>query len=131
MSRGDAHPPNIGHKPTPVHDGAPAGGWLTGRFSVSAGCLFAKLADDPWRLLRLPQQQHNGLGGARTLDAFRRGRIEGVLAAAENTASGAFACLIVRLPRPLPGSTGIRLSREPVLQSAREADEGLRGMLRQ
>ncbi len=53
--------------------------------------LFAMLGDDPWRLFRFLQQHHSELGGARALDALRQGRIDGVLAAAENTATGAFA----------------------------------------
>ncbi len=53
--------------------------------------LFAMLGDDPWRLFRFLQQHHGELGGARALDSLRQGRIEGVLAAAENTATGAFA----------------------------------------
>jgi hypothetical protein len=53
--------------------------------------LFAMLGDDPWRLFRFLQQHHNELGGARALDALRQGRIDGVLAAAGNTATGAFA----------------------------------------
>lgn len=53
--------------------------------------LFAVLGDDPWRLFRFLQQHHSELGGARALDALRQGRVDGVLAAAENTATGAFA----------------------------------------
>ncbi len=53
--------------------------------------LFAMLGDDPWRLFRFLQQHHSELGGARALDSLRQGRVEGVLAAAENTATGAFA----------------------------------------
>jgi hypothetical protein len=53
--------------------------------------LFAMLGDDPWRLFRFLQQHHSELGGASALDALRQGRTEGVLAAAENTATGAFA----------------------------------------
>lgn len=53
--------------------------------------LFAMLGDDPWRLLRFLQQHHGELGGNRALDALRHGNIDGVLAAAENTANGAFA----------------------------------------
>jgi hypothetical protein len=51
--------------------------------------LFAMLGDDPFRLFRFLQQHHSELGGARALDALRQGRIEGVLAAAENIATGA------------------------------------------
>jgi hypothetical protein len=53
--------------------------------------LFAMLGDDPWRLFRFLQQHHSELGGDRALDALRHGRVDGVLAAAENTATGAFA----------------------------------------
>jgi hypothetical protein len=53
--------------------------------------LFAMLGDDPWRLFRFLQQHHNELGGDRALDALRLGRVAGVLAAAENTATGAFS----------------------------------------
>jgi hypothetical protein len=53
--------------------------------------LFALLGDDPWRLFRFLQQHHSELGGRRALEALRRGRVEAVLAAAENAASGAFA----------------------------------------
>ena len=53
--------------------------------------LFAILGDDPWRLFRFLQQHHGELGGIRALDALRHGRLDGVLAAAENTAAGAFA----------------------------------------
>jgi hypothetical protein len=53
--------------------------------------LFAMLGDDPWRLFRFLQQHHNELGGDRALDALRLGRVDGVLAAAENTATGAFS----------------------------------------
>jgi hypothetical protein len=53
--------------------------------------LFAMLGDDPWRLLRFLQQHHSELGGDRALDALRHGRVDRVLAAAENTATGAFS----------------------------------------
>jgi hypothetical protein len=53
--------------------------------------IFAILGDDPWRLFRFLQQQHSELGGDRALDALRHGRVDGVLAAAENTATGAFS----------------------------------------
>jgi hypothetical protein len=53
--------------------------------------LFAMLGDDPWRLFRFLQQHHSELGGDRALDALRLGRVDGVLAAAENTATGAFS----------------------------------------
>lgn len=53
--------------------------------------LFAILGDDPWRVFRFLQQHHAELSGRRALEALQHGRIEAVLAAAENTASGAFA----------------------------------------
>jgi hypothetical protein len=53
--------------------------------------LFAMLGDDPWRLFRFLQQHHGELGGDRALDALRHGKVDGVLAAAENTATGAFS----------------------------------------
>jgi hypothetical protein len=53
--------------------------------------LFTMLGDDPWRLFRFLQQHHSELGGDRALDALRLGRVDGVLAAAENTATGAFS----------------------------------------
>ena len=53
--------------------------------------LFAMLGDDSWRLFRFLQQHHSELGGDRALDALRLGRVDGVLAAAENTATGAFS----------------------------------------
>jgi hypothetical protein len=53
--------------------------------------LFEMLGDDPWRLFRFLQQHHGELGGDRALDALRHGKVNGVLAAAENTATGAFA----------------------------------------
>lgn len=53
--------------------------------------LFDVLGGDPWRLFRFLQQHHNELGGIRALDALRHGRVNVVLAAAENTASGAFS----------------------------------------
>lgn len=53
--------------------------------------LFAVLGDDPWRLFRFLQQHHAELGGQRALEALRGGRVEAVLTAAENAASGAFA----------------------------------------
>jgi hypothetical protein len=53
--------------------------------------LFAVLGDDPWRLFRFLQQRHSELGGDRALDALRHGKVDVVLAAAENTATGAFA----------------------------------------
>ena len=53
--------------------------------------LFAVLGEDPWRLFRFLQQHHSELGGARAVDLLRQGQIEDVLAAAENTVTGAFA----------------------------------------
>jgi hypothetical protein len=53
--------------------------------------LFAILGDDPWRLFRFLQQHHAELDGRRALEALQHGRVEAVLAAAENAASGAFA----------------------------------------
>jgi hypothetical protein len=53
--------------------------------------LFALLGDAPWRLLRFLQQHRSELGGARAVDALREGRIDQVLAAVENMATGAFA----------------------------------------
>jgi hypothetical protein len=53
--------------------------------------LFAMLGGDPWRLFRFLQQHHNEIGGDRALDALRLGRVDSVLAAAENTATGAFS----------------------------------------
>jgi hypothetical protein len=53
--------------------------------------IFAILGDDPWRLFRFLQQHHSELGGDRALDALRHGRVDGVLAAAENSATGAFS----------------------------------------
>ncbi len=53
--------------------------------------LFAMLGDDPWRLFRFLRQHHSELGGDRALDALRYGKVDDVLAAAENTATGAFS----------------------------------------
>ena len=53
--------------------------------------LFAILGNDPWRVFRFLQQHHDELEGRRARDALAQGRIAAVLAAAENTASGAFA----------------------------------------
>jgi DUF1365 family protein len=53
--------------------------------------IFAILGEDPWRLFRFLQQHHSELGGGRALDALRHGRVDSVLAAAENTATGAFS----------------------------------------
>jgi hypothetical protein len=53
--------------------------------------LFAILGDDPWRVYRFLLQHHPEIGGERAVDALKRGRLDGVLAAAENTAAGAFS----------------------------------------
>jgi hypothetical protein len=53
--------------------------------------LFSILGDSPWTVYRFLLQRHPELGGARALDALKRGRIDGVLAVAENTTSGAFS----------------------------------------
>ena len=53
--------------------------------------LFAILGDEPWRLYRFLLQHHAELGGGRALEALQRGRCDSVLAAAENSAAGAFA----------------------------------------
>jgi hypothetical protein len=53
--------------------------------------LFDILGDDPWRLFRFLQQHHGELGGDRALDALRSGHVDGVIAAAENTAAGAYS----------------------------------------
>ncbi len=53
--------------------------------------LFALLGDDPWRLFRFLLQHHGELAGKRAVDALRHGRLDAVLAVAENAARGAFA----------------------------------------
>jgi hypothetical protein len=53
--------------------------------------LFGVLGDDPWTVYVFLLQHHPELDGARALDALRRGRIDRVIATAENVASGAFA----------------------------------------
>jgi hypothetical protein len=53
--------------------------------------LFGILGDDPWTVYRFLLQHHPELNDARALDALRRGRIDRVIATAENVASGAFA----------------------------------------
>ncbi len=53
--------------------------------------LFAVLGDDPWRLLRFLQQHHAELRGKCAFEALQQGRVEEVLATAENAAMGAFA----------------------------------------
>ncbi len=53
--------------------------------------LFAVLGDDPWRLLRFLQQHHAELLGKRAFEALQQGRVDEVLATAENAAMGAFA----------------------------------------
>ena len=52
--------------------------------------LFSILGDSPWAVYRFLQQRHPEIGGARAVDALKRGRIDAVLAAADNAASGAF-----------------------------------------
>ncbi len=52
--------------------------------------LFAVLGDDPWRLLRFLQQHHAELRGKRAFEALQQGRVDEVLATAENAAMGAF-----------------------------------------
>jgi hypothetical protein len=70
----------------------PAWQVLEGRQLVPAlPRLFAMLGDDPWRLFRFLQQHHGELGGDRALEALRHGKVNGVLAAAENAATGTFA----------------------------------------
>jgi len=53
--------------------------------------LFSILGNSPWTVYRFLLQRHPELGGARAVDALKRGRIDGVFAAAANTASGAFS----------------------------------------
>jgi hypothetical protein len=53
--------------------------------------LFDVLGGDPWTIYRFLLQHHAELGGARALDALRHGRTDGVMAAAENVAGGAFS----------------------------------------
>lgn len=53
--------------------------------------LFSILGDNPWGVYRFLLQNHPELGGSRVLDALKRGRIDEVLAAATNTATGAFS----------------------------------------
>jgi hypothetical protein len=53
--------------------------------------LFDILGPDPWRLYRFLLQHHPEIGGTRALDALKRGRSDAVLAAAQNSAAGAFA----------------------------------------
>jgi hypothetical protein len=53
--------------------------------------LFGVLGDDPWRLFRFLQQHHAELRGQRAFEALQQGRVDEVLAAAENAAMGAFA----------------------------------------
>jgi hypothetical protein len=53
--------------------------------------LFDILGDDPWRMLRFLQQQHGETRGLRAVDALRRGDLAGVMAAAKNTAAGAYS----------------------------------------
>ena len=53
--------------------------------------LFDILGPDPWRLYRFLLQHHAEAGGAQALDALKRGRSDAVLAAAQNSAAGAFS----------------------------------------
>jgi hypothetical protein len=53
--------------------------------------LFEILGDDPWSVYRFLLQDHPELDDMRALDALRCGRIDRVIATAENVASGAFA----------------------------------------
>jgi hypothetical protein len=53
--------------------------------------LFVMLSDDRWRLFRFLQQHHSEFRGTRARDFLWKGRVDGVPAAAENTAIGAFA----------------------------------------
>jgi hypothetical protein len=48
------------------------------------------LGDDPWPLFRFLQRRHGELGDDCALDALQHGKADGVLAAAENTTTGAF-----------------------------------------
>jgi hypothetical protein len=53
--------------------------------------LFSILGNSPWTVYRFLLQGHPELGGARALDALKRGKVDSVVAAAENIASGAFS----------------------------------------
>jgi len=53
--------------------------------------LFDILGSDPWRLYRFLLQHHAETGGRRALDVLKRGRSDAVLAAAHNSAAGAFS----------------------------------------
>lgn len=53
--------------------------------------IFAMLGDDPWRQFRFLKQHHSELDGDRAIDALQNGKVDSVLAAAENTATGAFS----------------------------------------
>lgn len=53
--------------------------------------LFSILGNNPWTVYRFLLQRHPELGGTRALDALKHGKVEGVLAAAENTVSGGFS----------------------------------------
>lgn len=53
--------------------------------------LFRILGDSPWTIYRFLLQHHAELGGVRALDALKRGRIEEVIAAAENIVGGGFS----------------------------------------
>ena len=53
--------------------------------------LFHILGDSPWTIYRFLLQHHAELEGVRGLDALQRGQIDGVIAAAETIADGAFS----------------------------------------
>ncbi len=53
--------------------------------------LFAILANSPWTVYRFLLQRHPEVGGTRAVDALKGDRVDGVLAAAENAATGAFS----------------------------------------
>lgn len=62
-----------------------------GRLLPALPRLFAILGDDDWGMYGFLRQHHAEVDGARAVDALRRGDIAGVIAAAENMASGAFS----------------------------------------
>lgn len=53
--------------------------------------LFEILGDSPWTIYRFLLQHHAELGGIRALEALQRGRVDGVIAAAENITGGGFS----------------------------------------
>lgn len=53
--------------------------------------LFEILGDDDWRIYRFLLQHHPEAGDERAVDALWHGKIEAVIAAADNIAAGAFA----------------------------------------